>query len=338
MEILTNFSLKSLNTFNINVDGKYFTGVASAAEIGEAISHVKQHGLPLLVLGGGSNWLFTQNFPGLVMKVNLAGRAIVGETTKDIVVKAGGGENWDDFVGYCVGKGYWGLENLSLIPGSVGASPVQNIGAYGVEMKDRFQSLEFYDFESGDIREFQAEECNFGYRDSIFKNELKGKGIVLSVSFRLSKIPVYETGYGSVTDELEKMGVKDITLEALRAAVINIRRSKLPDPAIIGNAGSFFKNPTIEADRHRELRARFPGLVSFAQPGNRYKLAAGWMIDQCGWKGYRSGDAGVHDRQALVLVNHGKATGIEIFQLSEKIRDSVMETFGVELEREVNVF
>ncbi len=338
MEILTNFSLKSLNTFNINVDGKYFTRVASVKEISEVFSYVKQRGFPLLVLGGGSNWLFTRNFPGLVMKVNLTGKVIVGETTKDVVVKAGSGENWDEFVDFCVSRGYWGLENLSLIPGSVGASPVQNIGAYGVEMKDRFMSLEFYDFESGEIREFKEKDCHFGYRDSIFKNELKGKGVVLSVSFRLSKIPVYETGYGAVADELEKMAVQDITPEALRKAVISIRRSKLPDPALIGNAGSFFKNPTIDAEQHRELSARFPGMVSFPQPGNCFKLAAGWMIDQCGWKGYRSGDAGVHDRQALVLVNHGKATGKEIYLLSEKIRDSVRGTFGVQLEREVNVF
>jgi UDP-N-acetylmuramate dehydrogenase len=337
MELLMNFPLKSLNTFNINVDGKYFTGVASVEEIREVIAHVKAHGLPLLVLGGGSNLLFTQSYPGLVMKINLMGMAIEGETGEDVVVKAGSGETWDDFVGFSVSRGYWGLENLSLIPGSVGASPVQNIGAYGVEMKDRFISLEFYDFESGEILEFEEKDCHFGYRDSIFKNELKGKGVVLSVSFRLSKTPVYETGYGSVADELESMGVKDITPAALRTAVINIRRSKLPDPTIIGNAGSFFKNPTIDAEQHKELAARFPGLVSFPQPGNRFKLAAGWLIDQCGWKGYRNRDAGVHDRQALVLVNHGKATGKELFELSEKIRGSVNKTFGVDLEREVNV-
>ena len=337
MEILANYPLKSLNTFNIKVDGKYYTEVASEEEITEAMQFIEKQQLSLLVLGGGSNVLFTRDFPGLVMRINLRGIDLVSETAEEVLVRGGSGENWDDFVGYCVGKGYGGLENLSLIPGSVGASPVQNIGAYGVEMKDLFESLDFLDFQSGHVRTFNNADCRFGYRNSIFKHELKGKGIVLSVTFRLSKKPAYETGYGSIREELDKMGVTELSIGALREAVIRIRRSKLPDPDEIGNAGSFFKNPTIEAGQFEQLSKEFPGLVSFPQPGNRFKLAAGWLIDQCGWKGYREGDAGVHARQALVLVNHGSASGAAIFRLSEKIRESVMQRFGVGLEREVYV-
>ena len=229
------------------------------------------------------------------------------------------------------------MENLSLIPGNVGASPIQNIGAYGVELKDHFHELEFYDFATGEIRNFNNSDCCFGYRDSIFKNELKEKGVVLSVIFKLDKFPKFKTGYGAIKEELDRMEVIKLTAKNIRNAVINIRRSKLPDPDEIGNAGSFFKNPVVTNQKYNELLAKFPNLAFYKQNDGSYKLAAGWLIDQCGWKGYRKGDAGVHKNQALVLVNYGKASGTEIVKLSEEMMYSVNEKFGVGLEREVNV-
>jgi len=337
MEIKTDYSLKSLNTFNINVDGKYFAEVASVIEIKEAIKFADARQIPLLVIGGGSNLLFRKNYPGFVMKINFRGIELVDETHENVIIKAGAGESWDDFVAYCVTHGYAGIENLSLIPGCVGASPVQNIGAYGVEMKDHFESLEYYHFKSGEIRYFTSDECRFGYRNSIFKNELKGQGVVLSVLFRLNKFPSFKTGYGAIREALSHQGVGELSLAAIRSAVIQIRQTKLPDPAEIGNAGSFFKNPTVSKNIHDLLIRENRKLVSFPQSGDTFKLAAGWLIDQCGWKGYREGDSGVHAKQALVLVNHGNATGLEIFNLSEKIRMSVLDRFYVELEREVNI-
>ena len=337
MEIMRDYPLRSLNTFNINVDGKYFAEVASVEDMAGVLDFAEELGLPLLVMGGGSNILFTRDFPGVVAGIRIMGVEVVGESTRDILVKAGAGENWDSFVGYCVQKGYGGLENLSLIPGAVGASPVQNIGAYGVEMKDHFESLEFYDFKTRKILEFRKDQCDFGYRNSIFKQELKGRGVVISVTYRLARHPEFVTSYGSIMEELAQMKVDSLSLEALREAVIRIRRSKLPDPAVTGNAGSFFKNPTIPAESYERLISKFPDLVAYHQPDNSFKVAAGWLIDQCGWKGYHDGDAGVHSRQALVLVNHGHASGEELYRLSEKIQASVMDRFGIQLEREVNV-
>lgn len=337
MEIKTEYPLKTLNTFNIKVDAKYFMEVASPADIRQGVDFAKTQNIPLLVLGGGSNLLFTKNFDGLVMKVNVNGVKIVREDEDFVFVKVGAGEIWDDFVAYCVENNMAGLENLSLIPGNVGASPVQNIGAYGVEMKDLFESLEYFEFETGKTINFTNSECQFGYRNSIFKKKKKGKGLVLSVTFKLRKIPEFKTAYGAIREELTRLGVDKPTLKAMRNAVINIRNSKLPDPEEIGNAGSFFKNPTVPAEIHNLLAGEHPGLVSYPQAKNAYKLAAGWLIDQCGWKGYRKGDAGVHENQALVLVNYNNATGREIYELSQNIKESVMNTFHVELEREVNV-
>ena len=337
MEIKEQYSIKPYNTFDINVDAKYFTEVASVEELQKAIEYSKQLELPILILGGGSNLLFTQDYPGVVIKMNLKGIELVKEDDKHVYIKAGAGENWDGFVDYCCEAGYDGLENLSLIPGSVGASPIQNIGAYGVELKDHFYKLEFYDFDSKSVRIIKKSECTFGYRNSIFKNELKQKGVLLSVTFKLDKNPTFETEYGAINDELDRMGVTEISAIAIRNAVINIRRNKLPDPEEIGNAGSFFKNPVVTFEKYKELSVRFPGMVSFKQSNGTFKLAAGWLIDQCGWKGFRKGDAGVHDKQALVLVNYGNATGKDIYNLSEKIKTSVFEKFGVELELEVNM-
>ena len=329
--------MQSHHTFDIEVDGKYFTEVASVDEIKEVLRFVAVEKLPLLILGGGSNILFTEDFPGLIAKVDFKGIDVMGESRDHIYMKAGAGENWDHFVNHCVENGFAGIENLSLIPGNVGASPIQNIGAYGVELKDHFESLEYLLFESGKTTTFKSEDCRFGYRNSIFKNELKGKGIILSVTLRLDKTPSFKTDYGSIGDELTGMQVSEYTLKALRQAVINIRQSKLPDPEILGNAGSFFKNPEVSGKKFNKLKIDFPEIIGFPLPHGNVKLAAGWLIDQCGWKGYREGDAGVHEKQALVLVNHGKATGKEIYTLSEKIKQSVIEKYGVELEREVNV-
>ena len=337
MEIKEHYNIKQLNTFGIKVDAKYFTEVASVSEVKEAVEYSERLKLPVLILGGGSNLLFTKDFNGIVIKINLKGIAKLGEDDRQVYIKASAGENWDEFVNYCCDAGYYGLENLSLIPGNVGASPIQNIGAYGVEIKDHFHELEFYDFAKRGIRVFINSDCNFGYRNSIFKNELRQKGVVLSVTFKLDKIPAFKTEYGAIKEELDRMELVNLTAKDIRKAVIKIRRSKLPDPAETGNAGSFFKNPVVTIKKYNELLARFPKPVSYKQYDGSYKLAAGWLIDQCGWKGYREGDAGVHKNQALVLVNYGNATGKEIYNLSEKIKTSVFKKFGVELEREVNV-
>lgn len=337
MEINEQYSIKTYNTFDISVDAKYFTEVASVEELQKAVEYSERLELPCLILGGGSNLLFTTDYPGLIIKINLKGIELVNEDDKHIYIKAAAGENWDDFVNYCCETGYDGLENLSLIPGCVGASPIQNIGAYGVEIKDHFYELEFYDFNSKSVKIIEKSKCAFEYRNSVFKNELKQKGVVLSVTFKLNKNPTFKTDYGAIQQELDKMGVAEISAIAIRNAVINIRRSKLPDPEEIGNAGSFFKNPVVSSKKCQELSGRFPGLVSFKQPNGTFKLAAGWMIDKCGWKGYRKGDAGVHAKQALVLVNYDNARGKDILELANEVSDSVFEKFGVVLEKEVNV-
>lgn len=337
MEIKENFNIQKLNTFGIKVDAKYFVEVASIQELEETIVYTEQLNLPMLVLGGGSNLLFTSNFPGVVIKINLKGIDLLKEDDQHYYIKAYAGENWDDFVGYCCNTGYSGLENLSLIPGNIGASPIQNIGAYGVEVKDHFEELEFYDFTSKQVKTINKTTCEFGYRNSIFKNELKNKGVVISVTFKLDKNPIFKTEYGAINDELDRMSVKDCTAIDIRNAVIHIRESKLPDPDEIGNSGSFFKNPVVPLQKYESLSKQFPDLVSFKQADNSYKLAAGWLIDQCGWKGYRKGDAGVHVKQALVLVNYGNATGKDILSLANEVSASVLSKFGVILEKEVNI-
>jgi UDP-N-acetylmuramate dehydrogenase len=252
-------------------------------------------------------------------------------------VQVGAGENWHQFVLHCIKKGWAGVENLSLIPGNVGASPMQNIGAYGVEIKDVFYSLEAYHIPDKKIVNFTLNDCEFGYRDSVFKRKFKDEFVITDVTYRLNRIPDYNISYGAIGQELEKMGVKDLSLQAVSKAVINIRSSKLPDPAIIGNAGSFFKNPEIQNSKFKSLKETFPGIVGYDLPNGNVKLAAGWLIEQTGWKGFRRGDAGCHEKQALVLVNYGNAKGKEIYDLSEEILQSVKEKFGVGLEREVNI-
>lgn len=340
MQLKENISLLPYNTFGMNVLARQFAEADSVDGLQQILEdHRKKSSLkePLLILGGGSNILFTKDFDGCVIKNGLKGIQLLREDQEYYYVKAAGGEIWHSFVMHCIEKGYAGAENLSLIPGSVGAAPIQNIGAYGVEQKDIFHELEALHLHENSIRSYAHEECRFGYRDSVFKNSEKGKYIILSVTFRLSKTPAYRTSYGAISQELEKMGVKDLSIGAISQAVCNIRRSKLPDPAKIGNAGSFFKNPTVTANKFEALKKEHPSIVGYpsANAAGDVKLAAGWMIEQCGWKGKTLGSYGVHKDQALVLVNYGGSNGQAIFDLSEEILRSVQARFGVELEREV---
>lgn len=335
MNILENHSLKKLNTFGIDALAKYYTEAFSVEELKETLDDKK--GLQKLILGGGSNILLTKDFSGIVIKNNLKGIELLKEDKDHFYIKAGAGENWHGFVKHCIDKGYAGVENLSLIPGNVGAGPMQNIGAYGVELKDVFHELEALNINTQNIEAFSNKECRFGYRESIFKHDAKGQYVITSVTLRLNKIPVYNTSYGAIEKELEEMGVKELSIKAISDAVINIRSSKLPDPARIGNAGSFFKNPVIDSAKFEALKKEFPEIVGYKNSETEVKLAAGWLIEQCGWKGKTFGEAGVHKNQALVLVNYGNAKGNEIYELSQKILDSVEEKFGVLLEREVNI-
>lgn len=336
MQIQQNISLKPFNTFGIDTTAKYFAQFSTLIELEELLSEQKFMPSPLLILGGGSNILLTKDFDGLVAKNEMYGITIVNETSSHYFVKAGAGENWHSFVLYCIQNGFAGIENLSLIPGNVGASPMQNIGAYGVEIKDVFYELNAYHIQEKKMVSFSANDCCFGYRESVFKNKYKGKFIITDVTFKLSKIPNYNTSYGAIQQELEKMKVTEISISAISQAVINIRKSKLPDPKAIGNAGSFFKNPTIEKIHFETLKEQFPNIVGY--PSNdKVKVAAGWLIEQCGWKGYRKGDAGCHANQALVLVNYANAKGSDIYNLSTEIVESVKSKFAIELEREVNI-
>ena len=331
MQIQQNKSLKQYNTFGINAIAKEYAEFESIEDL-KQINLEKNH----LVLGGGSNILFTKNVDGLVLKNNIRGIDLLEETDDHVIIRAGAGENWHQLVISTVDRGLGGMENLSLIPGNTGASPMQNIGAYGVEIKDIFHSLEAFSVADKTVVTFRNEDCNFGYRESVFKNKYKGQFIICSVSFRLQKKPSINTSYGAISQELEKMGVINPSIKDVSNAVINIRSSKLPDPKITGNAGSFFKNPVVEKDLADSLKSTYPDLPYYPT-GNKVKLAAGWLIEQCGWKGYRKGDAGCYDKQALVLVNYGSATGNEIYDLSEQILESVKEKFKVILEREVNI-
>ncbi len=348
MNIEHNISLKDLNTFGIDVYAKQFAAFKSIEELKECFAPKKPQTLPngrqasnlkphTLILGGGSNILFTKNIDGLVLKNEITGIEKIQEDTDHMYIKAGAGENWHGFVLHCLKHNYAGVENLALIPGNVGASPMQNIGAYGIEIKDVFQSLEAFDIEEKKMIVFDKAACAFGYRESIFKNKYKGRFIITSVTYKLSKKPVFNTSYGAIEAELEKMKAPGLSIQAIAQAVINIRSSKLPDPKIIGNAGSFFKNPEIENEQFEKLKNDFPNIIGYKLDNGHVKLAAGWIIEQCGWKGYRKGDAGCHEKQALVLVNYGNAKGSEIFDLSSMIIQSVLEKFNVTLEREVNI-
>jgi UDP-N-acetylmuramate dehydrogenase len=334
---LKNVSLKNYNTFGIEVSCKYY---AEFSEVEELYAIIKSNIFKensLLVLGGGSNILLTKNFDGLVLRNNIKGIELVKEEAEFVYVKGMAGEVWHNFVMYCVEKNWGGIENLSLIPGCVGAAPMQNIGAYGVEIKDTFHELEAIDIITCERRVFNNTECEFGYRESVFKNKYKGQFIIVSVTFKLSKKPLFNTAYGAIEQELKNTGVSKLTIKAISEAVIRIRKSKLPDPAKIGNAGSFFKNPLVSNQLYNQIKTNYPSVVAYPN-GSQIKLAAGWLIENCGWKGFRERDYGVHALQSLVLVNYSNATGKEIYNLSERILQSVKEKFGVILEREVNIF
>jgi UDP-N-acetylmuramate dehydrogenase len=336
MQIQENFSLKPYNTFNIDVVAKHFASFGNVDELIELINH--QPPVPTLILGGGSNILFTKNFDGLILKNEIKGIQELHEDKEYVYVKAGAGENWHSFVLYCIQRNWSGIENLSLIPGNVGAAPIQNIGAYGVELENVFHSLEAFHLQEKRIYTFTKNDCEFGYRDSVFKGKYKSQFAIISVCLKLKKHPIFHTSYGAIQQELDRIGIKDLSIQAISNAVINIRSSKLPDPKQIPNAGSFFKNPETDTAKYEELRSIHPGIIAYPLPNARYKLAAGWMIEQCGWKGVRKGDAGCHAQQALVLVNYGTATGKQVYDLSEEVLISVKEKFGILLEREVNIF
>jgi len=331
-----NISLKNYNTFGIDVNAKYFAEVKSVADLKEVFSNLAGIEKQLLILGGGSNMLFTKDFDGLIVKVSIPG---ISFTTQDdeVMVTVGGGVIWNDLVNYCVENGFAGIENLSLIPGTVGASPIQNIGAYGVELKDVFHSCKAFEIATGEIRTFNYADCKFDYRDSVFKNELKGKYIITSVIFRLSEKANLQTHYGAITTELENRHITEPTIADVSKVVAHIRVSKLPDPKTIGNAGSFFKNPVIERAAFDDLIKKFPDVVNYPVANGKVKLAAGWLIEQCGFKGKVVGETGTWKNQALVLVNHGHASGQEVYDFSELIIKTVYIKFNVLLEREVNI-
>ena len=332
--IQTNKNLKEYNTFGISVKAEMFAVFSSIEELKQILSF--RNDKKLLVLGGGSNLLLTKDFDGLVIKNEIKRFEVIEETVSEVIVESGAGENWHEFVLNCIDKGFGGIENLSLIPGSVGASPMQNIGAYGVEIKDVFESLSAYHIASGEIHYFDKTKCEFGYRESIFKNKVKGEYIILTVTFRLTKNPTINSSYGAINEQLKVMGIENPTIQELSAAVITIRQSKLPDPKIIGNAGSFFKNPTVDNILLEKIQENYPDIPNYLAENGR-KLAAGWLIEKAGWKGRTFDNYGVHKLQALVLVNYGNCTGKEIFDLSSQIIQDVFEKFGVLLEREVNI-
>jgi UDP-N-acetylmuramate dehydrogenase len=337
MQIEENVSLKVYNSFGIEVRSRGFASFSGQEELASLLEEAGRGKLPVLILGGGSNILFTKDFGGLILKNGIRGIDLIREDEHYVYVRAGAGENWHGFVEVALQRNWAGIENLSLIPGSVGATPMQNIGAYGVEIKDVFYELEAWNLEDNKVYSFSLNDCELGYRDSVFKRRYFGKFVILSVVYRLNKAPKFNIAYGAIREELDHMGVQELSIQAISKAVINIRRSKLPDPAVIGNAGSFFSNPVVSGEQFASLRGVSPGIVGFPNPDGTVKLAAGWMIEQCGWKGYRKGDAGCHAQQALVLVNYGSASGAEIYTLSEEIAQSVKKKFGIELEREVNI-
>jgi len=337
VKIQYNISLKPYNTFGIDATANEFVEITTIDELIVLVSTFNFSSRKILVVGGGSNLLLTKDFDGMVIKNSIKGIEMINEDENHIWVKAMGGEIWHEFVLYCIEKGFGGIENLSLIPGCVGAAPMQNIGAYGVEIKDTFSSLDAVEIETGNMVTFNNSDCKFGYRESIFKNEAKGKYIIVSVTFCLNKHPNFNITYGAIQQTLDKNGVKDISVKAISDAVIEIRTSKLPNPKVLGNAGSFFKNPEISNTEFEKLKLQFPNIVGYPTLNGNTKLAAGWLIEQCGWKGKKVGNTGAHKDQALVLVNYGGASGNEIWQLAMDIQHSVKEKFGITINPEVNI-
>ena len=347
MQIKQNISLKPYNTFGIDVNAQYFAAFESSDDLNFIFNHSEFKNLPKMVLGGGSNMLLVRDFDGIILKNNCRGIEIINKNKNSpprnlgenvVFVKANGGENWHEFVLWCLANDFGGVENLSLIPGTVGASPIQNIGAYGVELKDVFYELSAYHIPTGKIEVFNYDNCEFGYRESIFKNKEKGNYIILSVTFRLTKNEHHlNLNYGDIQAVLKEKQIENPTIQDISNAVIAIRSAKLPNPVDIGNSGSFFKNPEIEADYFQILKSKFPNIIGYDLPNGTVKVPAGWLIEQCGWKGKRIGNTGAYAKQALVLVNYGNATGEEIWNLALAIQQSVQEKFGILILPEVNV-
>nr|WP_255777911.1 UDP-N-acetylmuramate dehydrogenase [Mariniradius sediminis] len=335
MNIQENISLLPYNTFGMDKKARFFVRAQSEKDVIDALLFAREKGIPLLVLGGGSNILLTKDWEGLVLKMEIKGIQVEDCSEDEVLVKVGAGENWHEFVLFCIENGYAGVENLSLIPGTVGASPMQNIGAYGVEIKEVFDSLWAIERSELANRRFSWEECAFGYRESVFKSALKDQYIITQVWFRLSKKPQIKTSYGAIQDTLKELGIRQPSIRDVSEAVIQIRRSKLPDPAEIGNAGSFFKNPTIPLEHFERLKSEYPNIPGY--PGqDTVKVPAAWLIEQTGWKGKRFGSIGVHAKQPLVLVNYGGGEGKDIVKLSQDIQSSVYKKFGITLQPEVN--
>jgi UDP-N-acetylmuramate dehydrogenase len=334
MQVQARFSLKNYNTFGIEAKAKLFAEFQNIEELRELLQKYLLE--PKLILGGGSNILFTQDFAGLVLKNCILGISQIADNQAFVDLRVGAGENWHQFVLHCLANNWAGVENLSLIPGLVGASPMQNIGAYGVEVKDVIISVEALARADGSLRTFSNAECKFGYRESIFKNELKDQYIITHVNFRLRKQAIFNVSYGDIQKTLQTLDNQELTIQAISQAICQIRQSKLPNPAEIGNAGSFFKNPEISKEQFEKLKIEFPAIPNYPINETKVKIPAGWLIEQAGWKGKRVGNIGVHEKQALVLVNYGEGKGGEIKQLAQEIQDSIVGKFGILLKPEVN--
>jgi len=336
MQILENISLKQYNTFGIEAKARFFCEVQSLEDLNQVL---RLKGYPQkFILGGGSNMLITKDIDALVLFINLKGIRVIGETAQEVDIEVMAGENWHQLVLYTLSKNYGGIENLSLIPGNTGTAPIQNIGAYGVELKDVFIACEAVDCATAIPKTFSKTDCKFGYRDSFFKNEGKGKYIISSVQLRLQKVNhKLHTSYGAIEEELRAMGIVKPTIKDISNAVIRIRRHKLPDPKDLGNSGSFFKNPVLSKSAFLSFNNSYPEAPFYKVTADTYKIPAGWLIEQCGFKGKRYGDAGVHVKQALVIVNYGTATGAELLSLAERIQEKVMQTFGIAIATEVNI-
>ena len=334
--IKQNYSLRNYNTFGITAKTKYFTSFTSEEELIKLLENDICKLEKMLILGGGSNILLSEDFDGITLLNDVKGINIIKENSKEVIIEVGAGEIWHDFVLWSVKKGFSGIENLALIPGSVGASPMQNIGAYGVEVKDFITQVYYIDIAKKKKKELNNNECGFEYRNSIFKGRLKGKGIVTKVIFKLYKTPINNTDYGDIKEELKKLK-KNASPINITEAVINIRNRKLPDPAILGNCGSFFKNPIIKNSKFKKLKKEFPNVIGYKISDTKTKVSAGWLIDNAGLKGYREKNVGIHNKQALVLVNHGNAKGKDILKLAEKIELIIKKKYDISLEKEVNI-
>ncbi|MHC8328237.1 UDP-N-acetylmuramate dehydrogenase [Pseudomonas sp. LB1P83] len=337
LQVQPQVSLKPFNTFGVDVQARLFAEAHSDADVREALAYASAHDVPLLVIGGGSNLLLTADIQALVLRMATRGIRILSDDGSKVVIEAEAGEPWHPFVQHTLAQGLSGLENLSLIPGTVGAAPMQNIGAYGVEIKDVFAGLTALDRQTGELRDFTLAQCNFAYRDSLFKQE-PGRWLILRVRFTLDRAAPLHLEYGPVRQRLTEQGIDHPTATDVSEAICSIRNEKLPDPAVLGNAGSFFKNPLVPAALVAQLKSQYPDLVAYAQPDGQMKLAAGWLIERAGWKGFRDGDAGVHTLQALVLVNYGSATGLQLLNLAQHIQKDICERFTIDLEMEPNQY